>query len=136
MCGLKQRVGISSIKVYDLMHRIRMFSSDMELQISLTGIIRPIRIFFWCSNLIGVLQSTFDLSCFQQYLVEELQMKQNSLSGSRMPKRTALSEEELRRLIEDDHDEDLSSDSDGDPKDKDWVPDKDGSSSDSDGGNS
>ena len=60
-------------------------------------------------------------------------MKQNSLSGSRMPKRTTLSEEELRRLIEDDNDEDLSSDSDGDPKDKDWVPDKDGSSSDSDG---
>ncbi|KAK2722557.1 hypothetical protein QYM36_002931 [Artemia franciscana] len=50
-----------------------------------------------------------------------------------MPKRTALSEEEFRRLIEDDNDEDLSSDSDGDPKDKDWVPDKDGSSSDSDG---
>ncbi|KAK2725321.1 hypothetical protein QYM36_001688 [Artemia franciscana] len=44
-----------------------------------------------------------------------------------------LSEEELRRFIEDDNGEDLSSDSDGDPKDKDWVPDKDGSSLDSDG---
>ncbi|KAK2722417.1 hypothetical protein QYM36_002828 [Artemia franciscana] len=50
-----------------------------------------------------------------------------------MPKRTALSEEELQRLIEDDNDEDLSSDLDGDPKDKDWVPDKDGSRLDSDG---
>ncbi|KAK2701255.1 hypothetical protein QYM36_020079 [Artemia franciscana] len=54
-------------------------------------------------------------------------------TGSRMPKNTALSEEELRRLLEDDNDEDLSSDSDVDPKDKDWVPDKDGSSLDSDG---
>ncbi|KAK2701259.1 hypothetical protein QYM36_020083 [Artemia franciscana] len=53
--------------------------------------------------------------------------------GSRMPKNTALSEEELRRLLEDDDDEDLSSDSDVDPKDKDWMPDKDGSSLDSDG---
>ncbi|KAK2708611.1 hypothetical protein QYM36_014268 [Artemia franciscana] len=70
---------------------------------------------------------------FEHYLVEELYMKQNSLSGSIMPKRTVLSEEEFRRLIEDDNDEDLSSDSDGDPKDKDWVPDKDCSSSDSDG---
>ncbi|KAK2720876.1 hypothetical protein QYM36_004680 [Artemia franciscana] len=70
------------------------------------------------------------LNEFLHYLVEELYMKQNSLSGSRMPKRTTLSEEQLRRLIEDDKDEDLSFDSDGDPKDKDWVPDKDGSSSD------
>ncbi|KAK2716125.1 hypothetical protein QYM36_010637, partial [Artemia franciscana] len=48
-------------------------------------------------------------------------------------KEDCTSEEELWRLIEDDNDEDLSSDSDGDPKDKAWVPDKDGSSLDSDG---
>ena len=57
-------------------------------------------------------------------------MKQNSLSGIRTPKRTALSEEGLRRLIEDDNDEDLSFDLDGDPKDKAWVPDKEGPSTD------
>ena len=47
VCGLKQRVGIWSIKVYGLKHRFRIFLSDVGLQVSLTGIIRPIRILFY-----------------------------------------------------------------------------------------